>query len=182
MKTSLGLVVGRVIRQVSFWKKSISRSLKKPIKFGVLRGCERKEHSSHKKSECANGEGYVERPQPSKITIPSQKSSSVAIEQYLLNLVDLLDEISLIRSSLREESKPLNIVESRLKDLITLSDGIIIKETEWNPDRQRAVKIVSTTAAKVEIITSYCSGLEVNGKIVRKEAVVLSRNPISQRN
>ena len=182
MKTSLGLVVGRVIRQVSFWKESISRSLKKPIKFGVLRGCERKEHSSHKKFECANGEGYVERPQPSKITIPSQKSSSVAIDQHLLNLVDLLDEISLMERSLLEESKPLKIVESRLKDLIALSDGLVIQESEWNPSRQRAVEIASTNSRKTEIVSSRSSGLEINGRIVRKEEVVISKNLVSQQN
>ncbi len=107
-------------------------------------------------------------PQPTR-----QKSHE--LDEHLLNLVDLLDEIEGMKRSGGDQSGGLGVVESRLSVLIELSDGEIIRDTEWQPDRQRAVEVVPASEGTPRILASRKSGLAVGDRIVRKQEVVLSK-------
>ncbi|HRQ87907.1 MAG TPA: hypothetical protein PLA50_03870 [Bacteroidia bacterium] len=105
----------------------------------------------------------------------SARQAPHELDRHLLNLVDLLDEIEGMRKSGGDQSGGLGVVESRLADLIELSDGEIIRDTEWQPDRQRAVEVVSASEGAPRVLSSRKSGLAVGGRIVRKQEVVLSK-------
>lgn len=106
---------------------------------------------------------------------PIARVSSTETDRHLLNLVDLLDEIALMKLAPSGTSKSLDIVESRLSDLIELSDGEIIRDTEWQPQRQRPVEVVQGASSKTTFVSSRRSGLAINGRIVRKQEVVISK-------
>jgi len=106
---------------------------------------------------------------------PKRRDSSAETDQHLLNLVDLLDEIALMKQAPAGTSKSLDIVESRLSDLIALSDGEIIRDTDWQPQRQRPVEVVPGHSTEETFVSSRRSGLAINGRVVRKQEVVISK-------
>jgi len=106
---------------------------------------------------------------------PPVSASPRDLDQHLLNLVDLLDEIEILKKASDGNSKDLEIVQSRLSDLIELSDGEIIRDKEWQPKRQRVVEEVPGSSATPEILSSRQSGLAINGRIVRKQQIILSK-------
>lgn len=112
-------------------------------------------------------------------TVHPVERSPRELDRHLLDLVDLLDEIEDIKQSGGDNAGGLGVVEARLADLIELSDGEIISDTEWRPDRQRAVAVEQGTTGVPQVLASRRSGLAVGGRIVRKQEVVLSR-PISE--
>jgi hypothetical protein len=77
-------------------------------------------------------------------------------------------------SSTGEQS--LEIVESRIQDLILLSDGEIIRDLVWNPDRQRAVEVIKGENPGITLLSSRSSGLIIKGRVVKKEEVVIEKN------
>lgn len=105
----------------------------------------------------------------SRSTPTSSKSS-----EHLLNLVELMDEIASLKA-VDDGRGALEIVEARLNDLIELADGEVIRDTEWKPDRQRAVKVEPSIQDTPTLLSSRRSGLIVNGRIIRKQEVVLSQ-------
>jgi hypothetical protein len=95
--------------------------------------------------------------------------------KHLLNLVDLLDEVVLLKKTSPTDVPSLAIIEARITDLIVLSDGEIIRDTVWNPERQRAVKVVNGEGLGITIISSRSSGLTIKGRVVKKEEVIIAK-------
>jgi hypothetical protein len=103
-------------------------------------------------------------------------STDQLMNQHLLNLVDLLDMVAGMKSMIARDSsslKPLEVVESRLSDMITLSGGEVIRDADWNPARQRAVRVMVEETSAPKILSSQRLGLLVGGRIVRKQEVFL---------
>ena len=97
-------------------------------------------------------------------------------DRHLLNLVDLLDEVGLLKKASSMGEQTLEIVESRIQDLILLSDGEIIRDAVWNPDRQRAVEVIMGENPGITLLSSRSSGLIIKGRVVKKEEVVIEKN------
>jgi len=113
---------------------------------------------------------------PDTTTTMPVRVSSTETDQHLLNLVDLLDEIALLKQGPGGVCQSLDIVESRLFDLIAMSDGEIIRDLGWQPERQRAVEVVPGQSRIPTFLSSRRSGLAVHDRIVRKQDVVISKS------
>lgn len=106
---------------------------------------------------------------------PEPQASSEA-DRHLLHLVDLLDELEIMGKSGKADIETLDIVKSRISDLITLSDGEIIKDKRWDPDRQRAIEVVTGSGSEAIVLESRRSGLTIGTRIVRKQEIILSKS------
>jgi hypothetical protein len=116
------------------------------------------------------------RSQPHHDSHTDTRSLSPNEDRHLLNLVDLLDEVVLLKKASSTGEQSLEIVESRIQDLILLSDGEIIRDLVWNPDRQRAVEVIKGENPGITLLSSRSSGLIIKGRVVKKEEVVIEKN------
>lgn len=98
--------------------------------------------------------------------------------QILLGIVDAIDEIELMRiRASPAEHGGLSAIQNRLRDLIELSGGELIRETTWQPAIQKAIKVESAESGQTEIriVQTRATGLKHAGRIIRKQEVVISR-------
>ena len=96
----------------------------------------------------------------------------------MLGIIDAIDEIELMKSDSPEEaSRGLALVQGRLEDRITLANGELIRETMWQPALQRAVKVEPAEQGQTEVrvLRSRATGLKHQGRLIRKQEVVISQ-------
>ncbi len=96
----------------------------------------------------------------------------------MLGVVDAIDEIELMKSAATVEVTPnLALVQGRLEDHIALADGELIRETMWQPALQRAVKVEPAEHGQTEVrvLRSRATGLKHQGRLLRKQEVVISQ-------
>ena len=99
-------------------------------------------------------------------------------DQLMLGIIDAIDEIQLMKSaSPAEASRGLALIQGRLEDRITLANGELIRETIWNPAVQRAVKMEPPSAGQtdVRVLGTRATGLKHQGRVIRKQEVVISQ-------
>jgi hypothetical protein len=116
--------------------------------------------------------------QPTISKVPERIETESAVPAFMIGLVDLIDEIELIKTrSDGVNSETLSMVQSRLQDKIELAGGYLIRETVWNPSHQRAVKVEPGVSDQAETVfqQSISTGLMHNGRIIRKQEVVISQ-------
>ena len=117
----------------------------------------------------------IQKPSPLESTTPPVDFSN---DKLFLALVDLLDEVALMKKDtgdVGDPTSPLSIVEARLADALEDGGATLIREAAWNPERQRAVKVVEKDLLSSEIIETRHTGLAVGERIVRKQQVVLAK-------
>ena len=97
--------------------------------------------------------------------------------ELLLALVDLLDDVGRLAAA-RPPGEAETFVQEKLRLLIELNQGEIIRLDRWDPALQRAVRVEPASAEAPEdtILRSAASGLKVGGRLVRKQEVVLARS------
>lgn len=103
--------------------------------------------------------------------------SSGEFLQFMLGVVDAIDEIDLMKVATPAESTALCLIQERLRDLIELSGGELIRETSWQPEVQRAVKVEPAESGQSEIryLQSRSTGLKHADRIIRKQEVTVSQ-------
>jgi len=100
------------------------------------------------------------------------------LDQLLLGMVEVIDEIELMKSEAPPETiRSLALIQGRLEDKITLAEGELIRETQWQPALQRAVKVEPAEAGQTEarVLRSRATGLKHRGRMIRKQEVVISQ-------
>jgi hypothetical protein len=101
---------------------------------------------------------------------------SDALANCLLRLVDLIDEVHHLKVKFPYAKgchDPLDVIESRISDIIELSGGEVINDTIWNPSRQRPVETQLSNVSTLTFASSRSSGLQIGGRLIRKQDVVL---------
>jgi molecular chaperone GrpE (heat shock protein) len=96
----------------------------------------------------------------------------------LLGIVDVIDEIELMKTSAAAaEHGGLSAVQDRLRDLVELSGGELIRETSWQPTLQRAVKVEPAEPGQTDVrhLQTLATGLRHAGRIIRKQEVIISQ-------
>ena len=107
-----------------------------------------------------------------------QSAQEPQFDQLMLGIIDAIDEIELMKSDSPEEaSRGLALVQGRLEDRITLANGELIRETMWQPALQRAVKVEPAEQGQTEVrvLRSRATGLKHQGRLIRKQEVVISQ-------
>jgi hypothetical protein len=116
--------------------------------------------------------------------LPTGSPSSELIEsptespQLMLGIVDVVDEIELMKSrASAAEQGSLSAIHDRLRDLVELSGGELIRETSWQPALQRAVKVEPAEPGQTDVryLQTRATGLKHAGRIIRKQEVVVSQ-------
>lgn len=97
-------------------------------------------------------------------------------DDWVLAAVDVVDEVAMIE---RHDPSMLTASDLELRALIKrlLSEMqvALIDEDEWNPARQRAIAVQKGTppAAALSIKAKGSSGIEIQGRLLRKQEVTL---------
>ena len=116
--------------------------------------------------------------------LPTASPSLESIEsptespQLMLGIVDVIDEIDLIKArASAAEQGGLSAIQDRLRDLVELSGGELIRETSWQPTLQRAVKVEPAESGQTEALylQTRATGLKHAGRIIRKQEVIISQ-------
>ena len=96
-----------------------------------------------------------------------------------LDLVLLVDELTIAIDANEASAKHLTFVRERILQILEMHQVEVIKETTWNPDRQRAVKVDPSNLKLENAVWSatISSGVAIGGKLVKKQAVALKAKP-----
>lgn len=97
------------------------------------------------------------------------------MEGWALEVVDTIDEITRLIDTTEQETEKESIrkVVAALTTLLTEAGCELINDDEWNPDRQRAIKVerVLPKDAKPRIKKKIRQGVIVRGVLIRKQDV-----------
>ena len=118
--------------------------------------------------------------QPLSPQVPDSVTVEPANEflQLMLSIVDAMDEIKLMKTrATSAEQDCLVAIQDRLRDLIELSGGELIRETSWQPALQRAVKVEPAEPGQTDVryLQTRATGLKHTGRIIRKQEVIISQ-------
>jgi len=105
-------------------------------------------------------------------------ATEVQFDEFMLAVVDTIDEIELIKADATSETaRCLALLQARLQDTITLANGELIRETRWQPTLQRAVKMEPAEAGQtdVRVLRTRATGLKHGTRMLRKQEVVISQ-------
>lgn len=98
-----------------------------------------------------------------------------SMEGWALEVVDTIDEITRLIDTTEQETEKESIrkVVAALTTLLTEAGCELINDDEWNPDRQRAIKVerVLPKDAKPRIKKKIRQGVIVRGVLIRKQDV-----------
>lgn len=94
------------------------------------------------------------------------------LEDWALEVVDAMDEISRI-----PHEKGIAAYVESLRCQLATQNCTLIDSDIWNPELQRAVKVQDATqpGGSPRIIRKVSTGLQVRGKLVRKQSVVIEK-------
>ncbi len=101
-------------------------------------------------------------------------------QAWALALVDLLDELKLMRPSYSEcDAKVVSRLAQEFERLLQGEGFTRIDLDEWNPALQRAIRVERTLpeGAPAAIISKGASGLIIGGRLIRKQEVILNLSP-----
>ena len=146
---------------------------------GVILGHRRRTRSSRGKEFDASNAASAQT-EPLDTELPFRESSESPAEsiQLLLGIVDAIDEMELMKMRVTSaEDGGLLAIQDRLRDLIELSGGELIRETSWQPALQRAVKVEPAESGQTEVrvLQTLATGLKHAGRIIRKQEVIISQ-------
>lgn len=131
--------------------------------------------------------GHAESSQTTPIVAKTEISDGTQIHatvddgqlhDLMLSVVDIFDEIELMKTRLDATfASHLTYLQSRLRDKIEMLDGQLIIGNTWDPAIQRPVRAEPSLPGQTEIrfVCSRSTGLKHNGKIIRKQEVVVSK-------
>jgi hypothetical protein len=91
-------------------------------------------------------------------------------------VVDAIDGIGVMKAGAGADGgRGLALIQGRLEDNITLVDGELIRETQWQPAVQRAVKVESAETGQTEsrVLRARTTGLKHGGRLIRTQEVVI---------
>jgi len=133
-------------------------------------------HRSHDEYDPDEGLGSDSKHPLKKSSASLAPGDIHAMANCLLGLVDLIDEVHRLKVKFpfaKGCHDPLDVIESRISDIIELSGGEIINDTIWNPSRQRPVETQLSNVSTLTFASSRSSGLQIGGRLIRKQDVVL---------
>ena len=95
--------------------------------------------------------------------------------QWIIDAVDLIDELRMMEGSFSEKDKEaVEFINSLVLEKITSHGTTLIDRDEWTPSEQRAISVTrDSNVCKEKILRKGATGLIIEGRLIRKQEVIL---------